>query len=67
MAERTYQDPYLELATRLGGDATDVIDLASDGLTEEEAEIVISTLDEVEAEMAARDITDTLRQMGHTL
>ncbi len=65
MAQRTFEDPVLELATRLGGGPEGVLDFAD--TTDEEAEIVLGVLDEVEAEEQARGIVSRLRQQGHTL
>ena len=65
MTQRTYEDPILELATRLG-DPLDTISLAGE-VSPEDAEIAIGVLDEVEAEERAAGIVDTLRRQGHTL
>jgi len=65
MTQRTFDDPVLELAMRLGDGPEGVLDLAD--VTDDEAEAVLTTLDEVEAEQRAAGIVDTLRRQGHTL
>jgi len=64
--QRTYLDPVIELAGRLGGDPGDIYDLASQ-VSDEEAELVLEVLDEVEAEEAAAGIAGRLRRQGHIL
>jgi hypothetical protein len=61
-----FQDPVLELNRRLGGDVGDIISLAGE-ITDADAEIALSVLDEVEAEERAASIVATLRRQGHTL
>lgn len=65
MTHRTFDDPVLELATRLGTGPEGVLDLAD--VTDAEAEIVLSTLNELEAEERAAGIAARMRAMGHTL
>lgn len=65
MTQRTYEDPILELATRLG-DPLSTIELAGE-VSPEDAELAIQVLDEVEAEEQAVGIVATLRRQGHTL
>jgi hypothetical protein len=65
MTQRTFDDPVLELSIRLGDGPEDVLDLAD--VTDSDAEIVLSVLDEVEAEEQAAGMVATLRRQGHTL
>jgi hypothetical protein len=65
MTQRTYEDPILELATRLG-DPLSTIELAGE-VSPEDAEIVLSVLDEVEAEERAAGILATWRRQGLVL
>ena len=66
MAQRTYQDPVIELARRLHGDHPErVLDFAD--VTTEEAETVLDVLDEVEAEENAAGIATRMRAAGHLL
>jgi hypothetical protein len=55
----------LELTRRIGDYPGDVLEFA--GVSDEEAELVLATLDEVEAAEAASDIASRLRQQGHAL
>lgn len=65
MTQRTFDDPVIELATRLGHGPEGVLDLAD--VTDAEAEIVLDALDEVEADEEVARIEATLRQMGQIL
>jgi hypothetical protein len=58
-----FQDPILELNRRLGGDIDDVISLVAE-VTNADAEIALSALDEVEAEERAASILATWRRQG---
>lgn len=60
-----FSDPVLELTRRIGDYPGDVLEFAD--VSDEEAELVLATLDEVDAEEAASDIASRLRQQGHTL
>jgi hypothetical protein len=55
----------LELTRRIGDYPGDVLEFAD--VSNEEAELVLATLDEVEAAEAASDIASRLRQQGHAL
>jgi len=58
-----FEDPVLELASRLSGDpAVGVLELAD--VTSEEAEAVNAALDEVEAEERAAGLVRDLRRGG---
>jgi hypothetical protein len=61
-----FQDPVLELNRRLGGDIDDIISLAGE-ITNADAEIALSVLDEVEAEERAAGILAAWRRQGYTL
>jgi len=65
MDDGRFDDPVLELARRTGDYPGGVLDLAD--VSNEEAELVLATLDEVEAAEAASDIASRLRQQGHAL
>lgn len=64
MAERpTFADPVLELAHRLGGDAGDVYDLATE-VTDDQARDALEALDEAEAAEKAVNLATRLRKAG---
>lgn len=65
MKQRTFGDPVLELAMRLGDGPENVLDFA--GVSDAEAEDMIADLDKAEASETAARIRDTLRQQGHLL
>jgi recombinational DNA repair protein RecR len=65
MDDGHFADPVLELTRRIGDYPGDVLEFAD--VSNEEAELVLATLDEVEAETTASDITRRLRQQGHIL
>jgi len=65
MEDDGFSDPVLELARRTGdGDMFTVFEVET---TDAEAEIVLATLDEIEAETSASGIASRLREMGHAL
>jgi hypothetical protein len=65
MDDGHFADPVLELTRRIGDYPGDVLEFAD--VSNEEAELVLATLDEVEAAEAASDIASRLRQQGHAL
>lgn len=66
MTQRTFEDPVLELAMRLGDGPEDVIGLASE-MTDADAERELDKLDWRGAKQTADGILATLRGQGHTL